>query len=106
MWRVIAPLVVVQSHGKTVYKAAGQRVDGVSDVDAARLVARGMIEAADDTPTAPPTPAAPAAAPVADGGKPKKTHGLDKWQAYAIAQGLSADDVEGATKAELIALVG
>lgn len=108
IWLVVAPLVVVRSHGKVVYRAEGQRVDGVSESDAARLVARGLIAATDEAAPAPAAPTPPAApdAPVADGGKPKKTHGIDKWQAYAMSQGLSAEDVEGATKAELIALVG
>ena len=107
IYRVVAPLVVVKSHGKTVYRAAGQRVDGLTDEDADRLIGRGMIAATDETAPDPETPVAgPADVAVADVEKPKKTHGLDRWQAYARSQGLTDDDIADASKADLIALVG
>ncbi|GAA3963039.1 hypothetical protein [Gordonia caeni] len=110
MFRVTAPLVVVRSHDETVYLTVGHMVDGVSEADAARLVKLGMIEPADGVADA-PAPVVPEArqTAVAEGqdlGKPKKTHGLDKWQAYAVSQGLTDEDIAGASKAELIALIG
>ena len=108
-FRVTAPLVVVREHGATRYAALGELVDGLSEADAARLVKRGFIAPTGESVSAPaavvdvPTEVAPAATPAASGGRPKRTHGLDKWQAYARSQGLSDEDIAGASKAELIA---
>lgn len=113
IYQVTAPLVVAKSHGKTVYRASGQRVDGLAEADAERLVRRGMIVATGESSTAAAVvdeDAAAAAidAPVGDGAddKPKKTHSLERWQEYARSQGLSDADIADASKADLIALVG
>ncbi|MGB3707604.1 hypothetical protein [Gordonia sp. (in: high G+C Gram-positive bacteria)] len=113
MFKVIAPMVIVRSEGDVVYRSEGQMVDGLTSEDAERLVRRGMIVPVDGPAPTPAEPEAepvetPAAPAVVSGGieKPKKTHSLAMWQAYALTQGLSAEDVGDATKADLIELVG
>jgi hypothetical protein len=117
IYRVAAPLVVVKSRGKVVYRAAGQLVDSVSEADAARLVSRGMVVPIEDvdqdageveSPAGDPPADPPAAPPVPDTPveKPKKTAAVEEWRAYARTQGLTEADVADATKADLIALVG
>lgn len=110
IYTVIRPLVVVRSHGDLVYRTAGQEVDGVSEEDAARLVGRGMIVAARESVDPPepdpfvvPDPAAAVIEPSGPAGKPKRTAPLSAWQEYAKTAGLSEEDIDGATKAELIA---
>ena len=105
-YRVTAPLVICKEHGAVRYASLGELVEGLSEADADRLISRGYLAAVGDRP-------APAAlvdevepVVVSSGvveGRPKKTHGLDKWQAFARAQGLSEADIEGASKADLIA---
>lgn len=111
MFEVTAPMVVVRAHGRTVYKTAGQIVEGLSEADADRLTALGMIVPAGEAAAAPAQAAVPASAepeptPVSDGEKPKRTAPLAAWQAYAKTAGLSDEDIDGATKAELIAAIG
>ncbi|WLP90252.1 hypothetical protein [Gordonia sp. NB41Y] len=106
IYRVVRPLVVVRSHGEIVYRTAGQEVDGVPEQDAERLVRRGMIvpvgESSVSIMESPGLQVVADAAP-AGNGKPKRTAPLSQWQQYAKAAGLSEEDIDGATKAELIA---
>lgn len=114
IYRVTRPLVVVRSHGEIVYRTAGQEVDGVAQAEADRLVRRGMIEptgrtaatVAEDSGDQPTAPAVEQVAAGVEPVKPKKTAPLPEWQAYAKSRGLSDADIEGSTKAELIAVVG
>lgn len=112
-FEVIAPLVVVRSAGRVVYKARGQQVDGLTAADAARLTAKGMIAELGDQPV--PTPATPATpspepeparadADVLD--RPKKAATHTAWVTYAVASGqLDRAQAEAMTRAEIIAAV-
>lgn len=115
-YRITAPLVVVRSAGRIVYKTFGQLVGDVEPVDAERLIAKKMIEpyeldepdgpadeqeAPDDDPA--PDEPTPEAAAIE---RPRKAAPHDAWVTYAAETGqLDRAQAEQMTRAEIIAAV-
>jgi hypothetical protein len=101
-YRGVAPLTLVRTLGENgtatlVYVDAGRPVPASADPeDVKRLVAEGFLEAVK------PEPAATGDA--GKGGAPAKSASKADWKAYAIAQGVSEEDAEKATRDELAAL--
>ncbi|QMU22508.1 hypothetical protein [Gordonia rubripertincta] len=117
-YRVIAPLIVApDDDGQLHYHYEGAEVESIADDAAKRLVADGLIEkktakatgrstASKSTTKSPAKKSTETEAAKGDsgsGGLPPFTAPDEDWIAYAIEQGMEADDAKTMPRQELIA---
>lgn len=110
---VTAPLVVAAGpDGALGYHYQGQPIDWLSEEDAQRLIADGMIENVSGSALSAPVVDQDASdngdqtdAPKQLPERPAPTDPKPDWIAYGIAAGLDAAAVEGMTKPQIAAAV-
>lgn len=104
-YTVIGALVIAADpEGKLKYHYQGAQIEYLSDEDAERFLDDGLVvdndepkalDVGDDDPPA-----------GVDGDKPPKTASKDAWVEYAVAKGMSREEAEEATRADLIQALG
>ncbi|AMS02408.1 head-tail connector protein [Gordonia phage Bjanes7] len=113
-YTVTAALVVAaDTEGKLNYHYEGAHIAYLSDEDAERFLADGMVvETADlaDEAFIPladdPVDGGDPQAPAGDGARPPKTASKDAWVDFAEAKGMSRAEAEDMSKADLIQALG
>lgn len=100
-YKVVAPLVLAKdSEGKTHHRYEGDVIQWLSPEQAQHFLGLGLVvEVNGHTP-----PAADAGGPAVE--KPKQVAPKADWVDFAVASGLTADEAEAMTKAELIEQFG
>lgn len=117
-YTVTAALVVAaDTEGKLNYHYEGAHIAFLSEEDAERFLADGMVvETADladeafiplaEDSTSSPADGGDPPSPAGDGARPPKTASKDAWVDFAEAKGMSRAEAEDMSKADLIQALG
>lgn len=103
---VTAPLVVAADpEGALKYHYQGAEIEFLSDFDAERFLGDGMVVETDSAERSDIDVESPVGPP-SDDARPPKTASKEAWVDFAIKSGMSREEAEDASKADLIQALG